>query len=857
MKTSKKIIITVSFLLLLLLVEFVLFFKNANTPITSQQTEEHQEEYEEEPEENILPEEFFDPKTLNNEELAEYKKWRNTLEKTGYKFTNYNVLTSSETQFLKFDNIEETPNLYAYANNTITGSWHQKNLTLFDDSGFRADGSTYDPVNEELYVVSFAGHLYKIDENAPIKWSLRNHKKNLLGDDFNGINLPDNSFRLLHQKANGPMEFSDDEGRNWIDANGAFFQSSWNHKTLVSKTPSGRKITAHGGSYINDTAYDRLFISTDYGLNYTESSIRFKKSDFEVIISKPHSSNTIYCFARRKSDSKILIYKMSESDNDFSLLRTTTQSFSAINSIFGSHINSATHFYISSGNKLFYSNNEGLTWLQTNSNNDRPVTEVHPTQPNICYKGFVELFMSTDYGATWSKNNHYLSSYYVWDLQHMKTYDKENGDHFTFAGFDFGSFYTSNPMMWNSWTSINSGSPNIMAYDATTSETNDKIYTANQDRGSQGFIDIPNTDNIYNAAREANTDVLRVQVSNDESSVWFWYYYGTIGHASVANGGDYRTVVRKDFYSSWWATSMVPSPNINEDAIYIPAGGNKLNKYIYQNGSITQSFHPFVFPGPPISFAYSKINTNRWYVGLKNGGLMFSANGGQNFSTSNYSGPWPGQDDSHRKRRTVIATSPIDESTVYFAGKGNLFLESKDGGLNFTNKNTGLNVARITDLAVSPNGKYIFASCESDGAWVYSTENNRWYKMDGFHLPNVQFTDVQFIKSKNLVRFATYGSGILDFKINENLLSISKNKSKSPSINVVPNPTSGVFEIKTNSLAPKVNIDLYSENGTLLSKQTYKQQNGKISLDITNHSSGVYILKMHLEKSHTIKVVKN
>jgi len=39
-------------------------------------------------------------------------------------------------------------------NDALIGSWSQKNLILFEDSGFRANGSVYDPINKELFVVS-------------------------------------------------------------------------------------------------------------------------------------------------------------------------------------------------------------------------------------------------------------------------------------------------------------------------------------------------------------------------------------------------------------------------------------------------------------------------------------------------------------------------------------------------------------------------------------------------------------------------------------------------------------------------------------------------------------------------------
>ncbi|WP_026776105.1 T9SS type A sorting domain-containing protein [Polaribacter sp. Hel_I_88] len=852
---KKKIpYIIVALIALFISVQYLFLNKDFEKSIT---VFDYNESYEREKKEDFFKEKIVDFNDLKGESLEKYEKWKKEIENSGYQFTDFSKLKSSSTKFFK-NASTIADNNYSYANGLITGNWDQKNIVLFDDSGFRSDGSTYDPINKELFVVSTAGHLYKIEEDKPIKWSIRNQKKILLGDDFNGINLPDNSFRLLHQKPNGPMEFSDDEGRTWVDANGALFQNSWNNKTVVTKTSTGRRIVAHGGSFVAGASHERLFISTDYGLNYTESNLRFRKSDFLMSINKPHNSRSVYCFVVQKSTSKLFIYKMGENDSDFLLIASPSQTIASLDSVLGAEFaNTFNHFYISSGSNIYYSNDEGRTWSLKSTTNDRALMEMHPQEPNICFKGFIDLYMSTDFGTTFRSNNHYLRSYYVWDLQHMKTYDEEDGGNFTFVGMDFGSYYTNNSKLWNSWTSVNSGSPTILAYDAITSEKHNKIYTANQDRGSQGFIDIPNNDEIYTAAREANTDVLRVSLSRDEESVWFWYYYGTIGRASVTNGGNYSTVLRRDFFGNWWATSMIPSPNINEDAMYIPAGGTKLNKFTYTGNNIVQTFHPYSFSSAPISFNYSALNTNRWYVGLASGDFMYSNNGGNSFTKTSYTGQMPGQDNDYRKRRTVIKTSKTDESTVYFAGKGNIFLISKDGGVTFTNHNNGLSVTRFMDFEASEDGKFIFAACEFEGGWVYSVADDKWFRMDGAHVPNVQFTDVQYIESKKIIRFGTYGSGVLDFKINDNSLSLDDNIfNKLENVKAFPNPTTGVFNVTVGSLMNEVLVEVYTSNSKLVLTKKCKVIDGKIKINIENNASGLYFAKIYLEKPISVKILK-
>ncbi|MFC2127114.1 T9SS type A sorting domain-containing protein [Bacteroidota bacterium] len=957
----------------------------------------------------------FDPTKLQGNELSDYTHWLGNLRASGFKFStkedfaNYSKTASKNIQ-TSIQAVQES-----YANNTLSGFWDQKEIALFDGSGFRADGSLYDPINKNFYVVSFAGHIYKIDEGADKEWLLRNDQKSFSNNDyklrglhFNGVNLPDGSFRLLHQQKNGGMEYSDDEGRTWITANGAFFTNGNNYKTLVADKGTGKKIVAFGNQKDSAGWRDSVFISDDYGKTYKESSVVVYSPQYETNILKPYGSNTIYYFVLRQSDYRLSIYKMDENDADFSLLSETYPGIEGVTSLKGATVNGTTTIYISYNNDtIFYTTNEGANWTKTGSTpQDRDIIDIHPTKPNICFSGFTRLNISFDYGNTWVNNGNKLPPIdHVWDLQHFRSYKKEDGSFFTFGGFDFGSFYSSTPEVWTSWTPINRGNPSMMSYDATTSEKHNRIYSANQDRGSQSILgnDEGKPDFISPAKREANTDILRVATAKGGESAWYWYYYGTIGRSPVDGGGNFGAVTKKDFYGNWNATMMVASPNISEDAVYIP-WSNELQKISYNGSEISRTIHSYTFPETVLSFSYSKINTNRWYVGLASGKVMYSIDGGNSFSPSSYSGSWPkGTASTSTKRSPAIATSPIDEATVYYAGTGNNFLISVDGGKTFTNHNDGLAVTKIIDLVASPNGQFIFAACAYDGAWVFSIQQNKWFQMNSVNLPKeVRYIDVEFIKSQNLVRYSTYGSGILDLRLNEdfseifvapdnfkiqvtdetcqgkngqlkidtkfnhnyemtiggvdysftNTLNIpnlqpgnydicigianqnysycftleikasallsgkttSKNKNKidvdiesgtapfSVSINNIkvletydtsfsvpvkqgdiiqvsskatcegkltkivgslweikafPNPTSGYIELNLpDEFDKNIAIDLYSQNSGLLSSKQYPIIDNKVKMDIKNYPSGIYFLRLNLDKPKTIKIIK-
>lgn len=158
----------------------------------------------------------------------------------------------------------------------------------------------------------------------------------------------------------------------------------------------------------------------------------------------------------------------------------------SLESVLATEVHNKIHFYIGFNNTaIYYSIDEDTSWTQTSStNNKRNVEDIQLTQPNICFKGFLELNMPTDNGRNWAINSNRLGSsitskaHYVWDLQFIKTFDKENGGNITFVGLDFGSYYTSSPNVWTSWKSINKGSSTMLSYDAATSEKHKYLISA-------------------------------------------------------------------------------------------------------------------------------------------------------------------------------------------------------------------------------------------------------------------------------------------------------------------------------------------------------------------------------------------
>ncbi len=707
-------------------------------------------------EEEIGNEERPDEPVLAGEELAKFKEYLTQR-------LNSSRLKSSEASAVS-----------SYANGRLTGEWKTK-LSQTGWYGYRVDNSAYDSLRNVFYVVSYAGHLYKLEYENEVKWTLLNHKivmnptnNSTANPVFTGTLLDDNTFRLIRSNDDaGRMEYSDDEGLTWTAASGANLSQSWSNQIFEITNDGVKTIVLH--TYYSN--YHHIYFSNDNGATYSESSLNIPISTYDIRIAKAFYTNDAYMWLWRKSEKTIDTYKYNPSVDDFELQTSSTSTLAGTNlsSAAATYYNGQYHFYLSTINStytVYYSSDEGATWIEKNAGRDRPFEVICPDKPNMLISGFEDMKLSTDYGATWNGFGYKLG----WDMQHMRTFEKAGGTPITLVGLDFGCYISETPENKDSYTWCNNGAWFAMHYDAASSQNFNSIYMANQDRGATAYKD---SGMIVSTKDIDGTDVLRTGFSKRETSAWTWFYYGRIKHQYNFATGKTGGSAILDGLGNWWAAPILASPNPNEDAIYAAYGSN-LQKFTYDEttGTINQTAHAYNFNskyGSDIgSFGYSELDRDIWYVALNNGIFLYSTDGGENWTRAGYYGSAPKSNDqyyNYPKNQAVIKASEIDANTVYYAGVGNYFLVSTNHGQTFSSKTIGLNVSRIRDFALSPDEQFIFAACGYGGAWVYSVQDNRWFQMNDDPIPSVDFTDVEFIKRTNCVRFATYGSGIIEFHL--------------------------------------------------------------------------------------------
>lgn len=715
---------------------------------------------------------------------------------------NTGLITSTPTEYtgeethqintLALENVSQVTflndTLITTANGKITGHWSTKYLTKkgLNKDGHRVKYSVYNPISKVFYAVSNSGSLYKITPENKNQWELVNNKVPIYHwrngyrriYPLAGLVTPQNTFRLVLQGAIGNnMYYSDDEGRSWVAASGLDNSNLISYETLVNYDSNKSQIVAFGGQSDNNFKGYKIYISSDNGLTYTPSLLNkiWPFASHEVRVAQSLRSNTIFAIVRN-SNNETSLYELNLNKSDFELVKTFTNPITKITNFKVSYDdNNHHHFYVRENEKLHYAKDTDNQWslknndIKVNTESGVYMAAVHPSDPSTIYYGFTDLYISSDNGATTTKTNHGLDKFHFWDVENFQFHKKLDNSTVAFIGTHFGCFFNEEVKNIKAWQTASNGCPVIMPYDATYSEKHNVGFTANQDKGTTQYFDGNSQSNQLETTSVIGGDCFRVALSNDENSLWYTKLGGTLFLESF-NADHFpvgRRQIQHGFPTGFWGSNLIISPDLEENAVYL-TGNNNLKKFTHNN-NIVASNHAYTFPEKTQGFGYSKLNRNNWYVSDAANNFYYSTDGGVSFNLTDYTGNKPQSTEAKTKKQHKIMADVIDPNKVYFAGISNNFLISENNGKNFTNHNRGLTVNIIYGLDMSPDGKYIFAACGIDGPWVYDVEGDIWYPIEGDAIDaKAAFYTVQYLKTRNSVRFTSYGGDISDFVIDQN-----------------------------------------------------------------------------------------
>lgn len=199
----------------------------------------------------------------------------------------------------------------------------------------------------------------------------------------------------------------------------------------------------------------------------------------------------------------------------------------------------------------------------------------------------------------------------------------------------------------------------------------------------------------------------------------------------------------------------------------------------------------------------------------------------------------------------AIAVSKTNSNELVIASPGeyNNSMYSDDGGLTFTDVSDGIDNVDIRDVCTTKDGIYAFAST-SMGPYVFEFNQKQWFSLTtNTDMPWFNGNSMELIQD-SVIRFSTWGTGIYDFIISEDIVTSTSTIIENTSeISVYPNPTVGYVYL------PRVFEMVLLKTSTGIRLKEFRNTK---QIDLSEYSAGTYMIQI-IEKGKVLatkKVIK-
>jgi len=759
------------------------------------------------------------------------------------------------------------------ADGNLIGEWEERGSK---NQAGRVVATDYDPIADEIWLISDGGTLFKGPRDGS-DWQVINDDLKF-NDGFLKA-IPHNGARRWLAFIDDEPHYSDDEGVSWISSFGvAYSESSGSfHEPVILDDADNSIYVLSKSTGSSDVA---LYRSTDHGQIFIQIH-SWGVNDFRRFrMRAAHNSDALYIMYRGGDSEGLLnVFKVNGAQievigNSGISLGNQRVNFSA------SVVDTDTILYTHDGDmNMHRSMDGGVTWEERG---EMPITPwsvgiyVAKSDPNILYTGNIECYQSSDGGQTWVSLGDWWEYYndvefsIHADMMNFAEYYTSDNQRFMLISNDGGLTISNDDYfnLFNGYQNIGMENLNVSQYyDVRTDfdPSNYFIYAGAQDQGFQRAFTNFSNEGTLEFEQTISGDYGHISFSKNGERMWAVYpgglvhYYDDPEYGGVADGW----TIESNTESPAWIPPMMDAPNQEEDHVFIVGGSAEVDgngRYIIQlewinnpgsNDYIEATNLPFEFntaaAGAPTSIAASKIDYNRWYVATSNGGFLTSNDYGQTWNISSADVP-----DGQYLYGQAILPSVVDIETVYLGGSGYSnagVIKSIDGGATFSDMSNGLPSTMVYDLATNSDESLIFAATQA-GPYVYVVAEDLWYDMSGMYAPAQTYWSVEFLEEEDgsaTVRYGTYGRGIWDFKIVDEL-SNNNIAKENFDFKVFPNPAREKIQLEWNlSESSIVNAQLFDLSGKLILEKNYNSISNLTqteSLNLTNLSPGEYFLRL-------------
>jgi hypothetical protein len=664
----------------------------------------------------------------------------------------------------------------SFAGGLVQGDWYERGCNSV--AGNTSAISFYPPTSE-IFAISASGTLYKGDLSG-VSWSVQNNAENFNNGILSVISAG-GTKRIIAAKNNHVVNYSDNEGASWTASTGITNPYNWGAggKKLIVFRNGTMYYLQH--TWMNSpwgSGYN-LYRSTNNGATWTNISIFGARNENAVTMWSPQNSDELYVL-----DNGATLYSLSGTASALTVLNNNATLPTGTNySLSGYKSGTSMTLYALSGSSALYkSTNSGANWSSVSTLNPTSWSvgiNANPWVADAVYYGAVEFRKSADGGATFSSQNTWGSYYGNNNLLHadivaIEFCEKTDGTKFMLIGNHGGIHYMPAPYTASTNLTL-SNYTSAEYYDVVT--VGGTIFAGSQDQGNQRFAGGTGT-GILSASQLISGDYVRLNTSVNGTKYWQEYPGGVIHYYNSpltqqytsAQGSVYGTA--RTNIQQW----VVPTCNwsiASENSILVGGGtsanggtGSYVVKMTYNGTStLVKSQYGFDFlangGGYISAIDHSPVDANYMFVGLNNGKFYYSQNAGSTWTqTAGFTGATNGWNYG-----SFIHCSRINKNLAFFCGNGGKIYKTSNGGTSFTDMSAGLPNTFVSELALNGNETLLFAATDA-GPYVCLLSTGQWYSLFGATTPVKYFTAVEYVPTGDLMRFATFGRGVWDFKLN-------------------------------------------------------------------------------------------
>ncbi|MGL1888896.1 MAG: hypothetical protein OCD76_20455 [Reichenbachiella sp.] len=599
------------------------------------------------------------------------------------------------------------------------------------------------------------------------------------------------SKRLIVAILNGGISYSDNDGGEWKSATGLLD----NVQSIIVNHQDNQRVYATDGQ--------RVYESDD-GAHYTVLK-DFGSNKLSKLYTPRHTimPGAERVYLAHGND----FYLLNDAQTDFTMKGTGAWPLDVKKDYWYYAIGGDDRkLYVTNHAQWYSSIDGGETWIHKPTDSWKSSTSgnkvaTSPNGPDTVVLGYMDPVFSQDGMNTSFYTEYSWSGHQVWspsndpyrrhvirihaDNQEVQFFYDKDGKLFTMHSTDGGIYisYKDWATTPEYWTDTDDGRyphdiyRNIISLSAQTTE----IYTpgmasgakdpshvviGTQDQGTQTFA-IDSTGSQWHSLQSPYGDGPHF-LTGDGLTFWRVGHTEIFSPVSMYSGDDFIGVKNKNN-----ATSGTPDAGGRYKGFYADIaqpseilwvrGDGKLARATWNGASFDVLSKDFG-SGAPAGFGQSQTDANIVYV-HQNGKLYRSIdkggvwNAGVATGISGTSASWGcgiGVRATNDQHVLIYCRSGTDVVSVY----------SKDGGASFSEVTGVLPNVNVAGIIVTPDGKNAIAATAM-GAYAFNFETEQWYDLiTGTDMPWFNAIQIEYIATTNTARFATWGSGIYDFDIN-------------------------------------------------------------------------------------------